>query len=647
MPQDTRTVEFSRREVTVTYPGFEPFVLRSPSMRIDRRIDWRLRSPERFSARAFSDDLIAASLAGGWSPAGVAALPPVVRGRLQRGFIDVLGAGSTWRRLYGSHLTTDERLVAVMRWRRDRWRADASRAVAGSVGSIVERLRAAREASTLTVSTKDVFPDPAGKGRASGFELMQRNARKMAQLDRVLTRGVASTFGVDRFGVGRRHAAFEGVVVGHPLADLSGVSRAFQGTLGKHSGLDVLTGARSRTARAGIAGSFAEGLTGKHIGLGFLTGRRGAAERYGIGGSFADALSARHSHLFGATASTGKNLGLFGIQGQLAGLANPRGGLAGVYSSLGRCGVGGPAAAKGMGFLTGRSFENVIGAAVARADLWPGLKGAAAAGLLGSDLTKAIGGFRGTVDQRALASIGDVLRPLRDAAIEWERIGAELDAFERVWGGDALWYLLEHLDLRQLRRLSRLNERDRRLVEAVLVEALESVVRDEGFSAALRDAVGHAHQLSNTQREHLKHALVHARAGEWLHASPPLMRGLEGAFWATARARQVITAERYEASNPRKRVKGVERVIRLVVEDHELLMFLLLRVFGTTGDPVRHGDSNDEDRAHVLLAVAGLCGWLDAFVGVPALEALSNELAMHLPAAFARGDQGLLDPDSA
>jgi hypothetical protein len=168
----------------------------------------------------------------------------------------------------------------------------------------------------------------------------------------------------------------------------------------------------------------------------------------------------------------------------------------------------------------------------------------------------------------------------------------------------------------------------------VLLDALEGAVRDEEFAEALRDGVGHAQMLSNSQREHLRHALEHAQAGEWLHAEPPLTHGLEGAFWATARERSLITPNRSYASNPKKKIHGVENVVKLIAADDGFSLFVRRRVFGTTGDPFRHGDADGGERRQVLLCIAALCGWIDAFVELPALPVLSAELNEHMPEAL-------------
>jgi hypothetical protein len=79
--------------------------------------------------------------------------------------------------------------------------------------------------------------------------------------------------------------------------------------------------------------------------------------------------------------------------------------------------------------------------------------------------------------------LGKFTQPALEALRRLQEQTAALELFERRWEQDALWYLLSHLEVRHIMRLS---ERDRGEVEAVLLDALEGAVRDEEFAEALR-----------------------------------------------------------------------------------------------------------------------------------------------------------------
>ena len=55
------------------------------------------------------------------------------------------------------------------------------------------------------------------------------------------------------------------------------------------------------------------------------------------------------------------------------------------------------------------------------------------------------------------------------------------------------------------------------------------------------------------------------------------------------------------------------------------------RVFGDAGNPVRHGEQSDR-RRQALFAIVAIVGWVDAFMGVQAREALGRMLREELRA---------------
>jgi len=96
----------------------------------------------------------------------------------------------------------------------------------------------------------------------------------------------------------------------------------------------------------------------------------------------------------------------------------------------------------------------------------------------------------------------------------------------------------------------------------------------------------------------------------------------------------VITEDRTLVAQPTKLIKGVESVVKWVAPDQEFSLFVRVRVFGTTGNAYRHCDADGGERRQVLLGIAALCGWMQAFLGVPALDALSGEMNAHVAQAL-------------
>jgi hypothetical protein len=203
-----------------------------------------------------------------------------------------------------------------------------------------------------------------------------------------------------------------------------------------------------------------------------------------------------------------------------------------------------------------------------------------------------------------------------------------VDAVARVWEGHALWFIISSLPLGDWRMLADL---DREQVEEVILRALEAVVADGKFVAALRAVLGEAPLISAFQRENLLHGLELAEKREYVIAVTPLTIGLEGALYSAARDRQVIDAERMLLNKPGKRAHSVEQVVREMELDHEYSKFLYGRIFGTRGNFFRHGDSDGGERRQALLAVVALSGWIDTFMGLSArsvlVELMSDELS--------------------
>jgi len=209
----------------------------------------------------------------------------------------------------------------------------------------------------------------------------------------------------------------------------------------------------------------------------------------------------------------------------------------------------------------------------------------------------------------------------------WVEDAVASGQFEAVWAGHRLWFVLSGVRPVAARRLVGLTEVE---VEAIVLDALEAVVRDGEFAGALKLAVSHAPLLQSVQRRNLRHALEHAAAGEYVDAAPPLYWGLEGAFWQAGYDVPVVTRERTRLDNP-KRAVGFEAMLRLLKMELEAQRFMLRVLFGTEGDPYRHGEGSGGERRQVLYGVVAIAFWLETYAGAPMLSELDGRLAQALP----------------
>lgn len=219
------------------------------------------------------------------------------------------------------------------------------------------------------------------------------------------------------------------------------------------------------------------------------------------------------------------------------------------------------------------------------------------------------------------------LGPYFDRLRELQSEMQEEAAFLRRWENSALWFLLSLLTVRSARPLLAL---DGDALEMAVLDALESAVRDDAFASELLAAAARCEMLTAAQRHHLAHGLQHARHGDWLDASPPLLDGLEGAFWSVARSQDIINSERRLVAQPTKVVRGVESLFNRLPVAGDYATFLRRRVFGTTGDPFRHGDADGGERRQVLFGIAALAGWLEEFAAEPVRRALGTRLQLHI-----------------
>lgn len=88
--------------------------LRRPSLRPSLESSWAACRPGWGGARAAADRLLAASFASSGEELPITALSERDRRRLTLAVVGLLGAESRWRGLYGTSLTVDERLFAIV-----------------------------------------------------------------------------------------------------------------------------------------------------------------------------------------------------------------------------------------------------------------------------------------------------------------------------------------------------------------------------------------------------------------------------------------------------------------------------------------------------------------------------------------------------
>jgi hypothetical protein len=162
-----------------------------------------------------------------------------------------------------------------------------------------------------------------------------------------------------------------------------------------------------------------------------------------------------------------------------------------------------------------------------------------------------------------------------------------------------------------------------------LLDFIEAALANSEFVDETCAMLDQADVLSEIARAHLQHGLRHLRAGEVIHAWPPLIIGLEGAFVDVAidggiavRVGNHVHLADIDGKPLPQKVPSVEGVAAsLGQKQDDFGQFLVRQVYGNEGDPFRHGVAQEgvRDRA-VCLAVA-VVGWLDAFV-VPGSQEL-------------------------
>lgn len=562
--------------------GFESCVVQRPRQASERALARHYARPVSASASAFVDELLAGCLLPQRRPSEISALPELDRARLRRSVVAICDLHASWRALYGSYLTPDERLLSVMVWRRQHQKDEEMRMV----------WKVARGQRTAPGRANELRPGYTGSAAAG---LRAADARRRA-----------TALSIGGIGMVPRNLVAFPKLSASLFPDLS---RTIVGRVLARQSPDVTVLAARSTGVTSI-----QGLT--------------AAATFGLNRALPVSIATAASLNAGRGARIGA---LPKVELPKFMRTTERGNLPWLQPYDRACG---PCAV----MASQKQHRAALGIGnhqhLAKIGLGPLSRHGGVASLVAQMTRPAV----------MLPNFAGQLRGLFEPLAGWRETWQELGQFIRRWEQKALWFLLSGLKFAVSQALGTLDEAE---VEGVVLDALEAVVADGEFVPALRQAVAEASFLGESQRLHLDHMLEHAAEGEWVHAAAPLYWGLEGAFWEAAYRVNIVTPERTDVLNPNKQLAFETMVKRLGLEQ-EFTTFLVRSLFGTAGNPFRHGGANSGERRQVLFGVAALAGWIERFAGAPALNVLATRMSAALPAAIERTRQSssLLGPGS-
>ena len=552
---------------------FESCIVSAPGFLSELKLSRHYRRPWQTRAGAFVDELLAASLQPERSLAEVGALSEADRASLRRAVVASAGCEQEWRWLYGCHLTADERLFAVMYWCWQR-----------RLGTR-QQLRDSHEAQFAEIRA-GVADDLYAKLGLAG--VVRSSAAVEAALGGAAWRSVAELVPPKSFGALKAsdaHAAWSRnftKLFDNPLARFAADINRIISVTGTVSNIRALTDGVSGASNP-IEAAMAKSVALPHIHTSVTAAVTGE----------------RFKHLMGL--ATPKGLTPWTVPSGLTEMVASWQQNTGAIAALARLQVKLPAVAAMAGMRV-----NVPGAA-ALDDI--------------SRLGAAVEAFQ------RIQRLGEPMQELAEAI-------AVVDAFDRQWQNEALYFILSGFlavcDVWELRQLASLTREE---VEATVLLALETALSDEQFVVALRGEVARAPYINASQATNLDHALEHAGRREYVHACAALYWGLEGAFWEVGYATAVVTLQRTDPTTT-TRVLGFESMVKRLKLGQEMKTFMVRGLYGTAGNPYRHGGAGSGERRQVLLGVAALAGWFEEFTGVQALTALVTATGAALPAAI-------------
>lgn len=227
---------------------------------------------------------------------------------------------------------------------------------------------------------------------------------------------------------------------------------------------------------------------------------------------------------------------------------------------------------------------------------------------------------------------GPEIAAVLEALVELDRAAVRIEA---EWREAGLGYLVSPMGAVEKLALSFHATANEGLE---VLDFVEAALADDQF---LDDAIAlldQADVLSEPARKHLRHGLDHVRGREFLHAWPPLIIGLEGAFADVAVANQIavrinnhiylVGDDGAPLSRKAPSVEGVARVLGHSAAESDFGEFLVRQVYGGEGNPFRHGTAREGVRERSIALAIAVIGWLDAFV-IPGSRDLLREALAH------------------
>ncbi len=168
----SRTLVIEHRSVVVslTSAGFESVHVNAPVFAVEHELIAAVTGPARPSARCVITTLLAGCLSPSPGALAIETLDTADRARLRLALVEVCQESSVWRGLYGSHLSADERLMAVM--------VSRTRRAQAALGEIVAKI-AVRRAKLAGAS--GATPRVTAAARTASVFALQDSAIAQAQ----------------------------------------------------------------------------------------------------------------------------------------------------------------------------------------------------------------------------------------------------------------------------------------------------------------------------------------------------------------------------------------------------------------------------------------------------------------------------------
>ena len=139
---------------------------------------------------------------------------------------------------------------------------------------------------------------------------------------------------------------------------------------------------------------------------------------------------------------------------------------------------------------------------------------------------------------------------------------------------------------------------------------------DDAALTALGRAVSRTDQPYLWAAKHVEHAIGHLHAAEFLYASPPLVIGVEGLYWAVAEEKGYIDQRRHFTSKAGRTgtARNAADIIRGLPINERVQRFLTRHAFGGAANSFRHGTRPEvEEREQCLIWLLALTAWVDGW----------------------------------